>query len=177
MTEAFPDLRYADQPTVEVSTFVAASPEAVFAVVADIDLPARYSTEFQGARWLEDGQPIAVGARFVGRNAHPAAGEWETTCTVVAYEPPSIFAYSVGGLEGDTSSTWRFTVSPDGSGCLLTQWMQMGPGRSFINLAIDSMPDKESRILNRRVREHRANMEATLAGIKQSLESASTRDR
>jgi hypothetical protein len=46
----------------------------------------------------------------------------------------------------------------------------MGPGRSFINLAIESMPEKESRILNRRVREHRENMEANLVGVKEMLE-------
>jgi len=50
--------------------------------------------------------------------------------------------------------------------------MEIGPGRSFINLAIESMPEKESRILNRRMREHRTNMEANLVGIKQALESA-----
>jgi hypothetical protein len=49
--------------------------------------------------------------------------------------------------------------------------MQMGPARSGINLAIDAMPEKESKILHRRVAEHRANMEATLAGIKQLVET------
>ena len=173
MTATYPDLRYGDRPSVEVSIVIGAAREAVFAAVSDIDLPASYSTEFKGARWLGEVPPIVPGARFVGRNFHPAAGEWETTCTVVEYDPPATFAYAVEGLDGDTSSTWRFTVSPHESGSRLTQWMEMGPGRSFISLAIEAMPDKESRILNRRVREHRANMEATLAGIKQSIEPAS----
>jgi len=43
--------------------------------------------------------------------------------------------------------------------------MQMGPARSGINVAIDAMPDKEARILSRRLSELRANMEATLHGI------------
>ena len=51
-----------------------------------IQLPARFSTEFQGADWLE---PPAVGARFVGRSAHKAFGEWQTTCTIVHSAPPS----------------------------------------------------------------------------------------
>ncbi len=174
MAGTFPDLHYKDRPSVEATIFVAASPEAVFAVISDINLPARFSTEFKGASWLDEVPPIARGARFVGRNAHEAASEWETNCTVVEYDPPRTFAYSVEGLDGDTSSTWRFTVSPDGTGTRLTQWMEIGPGRSFINLAIESMPDKESRILNRRVREHRTSMEANLAGIKQALESSST---
>jgi hypothetical protein len=49
--------------------------------------------------------------------------------------------------------------------------MQMGPARSGINLAIDAMPEKESKILHRRLAEHRANMEATLRGIKETAEA------
>jgi hypothetical protein len=48
----------------------------------------------------------------------------------------------------------------------------MGPGRSYINVAIDAMPDKESRILHRRLGEHRTNMEANLRGIKDLVEQA-----
>jgi hypothetical protein len=33
------------------------------------------------------------------------------------------------------------------------------------------MPDKETRILRRRLGEHRANMEANLRGVKELLES------
>jgi hypothetical protein len=49
--------------------------------------------------------------------------------------------------------------------------MRMGPGRSGINPAIDAMPDKESKILHRRLGEHRSNMAATLAGIKELAEA------
>ena len=63
------------------------------------------------------------------------------------------------------------TLTAEEHGTRLTQWMQMGPARSGINLAIDAMPDKESKILQRRLGEHRANMEANLRGIKETLES------
>jgi uncharacterized protein YndB with AHSA1/START domain len=171
MAEGYPDLRYSARPSVEASVSIAASPEVVFAVISDIDLPARFSSEFQGARWLDDADPVTAGSRFVGRNFHPAAGEWETTCTVVEFDPPTTFTYTVEGLDGDASSTWGFAVTPAGSGAVLKQWMQMGPGRSFINLAIESMPEKESRILNRRIREHKTNMEANMVGIKELIES------
>jgi hypothetical protein len=36
-----------------------------------------------------------VGARFVGRNTHPVAGQWETTCTLVGYQPECLFAWEV----------------------------------------------------------------------------------
>ena len=49
--------------------------------------------------------------------------------------------------------------------------MQVGPARSGISFAIDAMPDKESKILHRRLAEHSANMQATLAGIKKLAEA------
>jgi hypothetical protein len=46
----------------------------------------------------------------------------------------------------------------------------MGPARSGLNIAIDAMPDKEDRIIARRLEEHQANMAETLAGIKAAVE-------
>jgi hypothetical protein len=164
------ELRYSDCPTVEVTVAIAASPDAVWALVSDIQLPARFSSEFLGADWLDGVTAPAVGARFVGRNHHPAIGEWQTTSTICDYEPVRRFGWAVGDT-GQPSATWRFSLEPNPPGTRLTQWMQMGPARSGINLAIDAMPEKESKILHRRLAEHRANMEATLAGIKQMVEA------
>jgi uncharacterized protein YndB with AHSA1/START domain len=170
MTE-LPELRYADGPSTEATIDVAAPPERVWALVSDLQLPARFSNEFQGADLLGGATTPAAGARFVGRNHHPAIGSWETTSTITDYDQPRVFAYDVDGEDGRPSASWRFTVEPTESGCRLTQWMRMGPGRSGINPAIDAMPDKESKILHRRLGEHRTNMEATLAGIKALAES------
>ncbi|HEY3143925.1 MAG TPA: SRPBCC family protein [Acidimicrobiales bacterium] len=161
-------MRYADGPTVEVSLDIAAAAPAVWAAVTDIDLPARFSSEFLGGRWL-DGAPCAVGTQFAGRNFHPAMGEWETICTVVDFDPGQVFAYAVGdpGLPG---ATWRFTLVPAGDTTRVVYWMRMGPGRSGLNFAIDAMPDKEERIVARRCEEHRANMLATLEGIRSVVE-------
>ena len=49
--------------------------------------------------------------------------------------------------------------------------MQIGPGPSGITDLIEARPDKESRILHRRLGEHHANMTATLAGIKDLAEA------
>ena len=165
-----PELRYRDCPTVEATVTIAASPHEVWALVSDIQLPARFSSEFLGADWLDGVTGPAVGARFVGRNHHPAIGEWQTMSTICDFEPGSRFGCAVGDTD-QPSATWRFTLDPGGAGTRLTQWMQMGPARSGINLAIDAMPEKESKILHRRLAEHRANMEATLAGIKQIVET------
>ena len=49
--------------------------------------------------------------------------------------------------------------------------MRIGPGRSGLNPALDAMPDKESKIIANRLREHRANMQRTLNGIKELAEA------
>jgi hypothetical protein len=64
-------VRYADKPTVELSIEVLAPTAVVWDLVTDINLPAQFSTEFQGATWIDDDGP-RLGARFIGRNRHRA---------------------------------------------------------------------------------------------------------
>lgn len=164
-------MKYADCPTVEVDVLVGVPPEGVWKLVTDIDLPARFSSEFQGANWLEGILGPAPGAQFKGRNRHPAAGEWETTSTVVACEPQRVFAWAVGDPE-HPSASWRFELAPEAGGTRLRQWAQMGPGPSGLTPAIQAMPDKEERIVAGRLEEWRRNMIATVEGIKALAEGA-----
>jgi hypothetical protein len=161
--------RYADGPTAEVDVHVEASPAQLWPLVTDIDLPARFSSEFCGGRWLDGAEGPAVGARFAGRNRHPAAGEWETTSYVVACEPERVFAWAVADPE-HPSATWRFELEPEAGGTRLRQWARMGPGRSGLSPAIEARPDQEERIVARRLDEWRANMRATVEGIKAQAE-------
>ena len=48
-----PELRYRNCPTVEAGLMIDASPQVVWALVSDIQLPARFSSEFRGAEWLD----------------------------------------------------------------------------------------------------------------------------
>ena len=109
--------------------------------------------------------------RFRGRNFHEARGSWETVSTICEFEPDRVFAWAVGDPEVP-AARWRFSLKPDGTGTVIRQWMQMGPGESGISELIAQMPDKEHRILRRRLAEHRANMIATLAGIKERAEAS-----
>ena len=166
-----PELRYRDGPTAESSLLIAAPPHVVWKLVCDIQLPARFSSEFQGADWLDGATGPALGARFAGRSTHPAIGNWQTTATICEFAPERTLAWSVGD-PADPAARWRFVLAPAGGRTMLTMWMQIGPARSGISAAIDARPDKESRILHRRLAEHRANMAATLAGIKELAEAA-----
>jgi uncharacterized protein YndB with AHSA1/START domain len=158
-------MRFADGPTVEVETYVDAPPKQVWELVTDIALPAQFSSEFQGAEWIDPASGPAVGATFRGRNQLDNVGEWETTSVIVACEPQRVFAWAVGDPD-NASATWRFELAPDGGGTKLKQWVQLGPGPSGLTMVIDQMPDKEERIIERRTQHHRANMTATIEGIK-----------
>jgi hypothetical protein len=92
-------VRFADRPTNETDVLISAPPSAVWPVVTEIMTPSRFGTELQEATWVEPEQGPRVGARFKGRNFHPARGEWETTSTIVDFEPERRFAWAVGDPE------------------------------------------------------------------------------
>jgi hypothetical protein len=164
------ELRYADCPTTEAELLIDVPPSAVWPLVCDIQTPAEFSSEFQGGQWLDGATCPAPGARFRGRNFHEARGSWETESTICEFEPEHVFGWAVGDPVRPAAQ-WRFTLEPEGSGTRIRQWMQMGPGESGMSELIEQMPDKEHRILRRRLAEHQANMQATLAGIKARAES------
>ncbi|MGH3172897.1 MAG: SRPBCC family protein [Streptosporangiaceae bacterium] len=162
---------YADCPAVAAEVFIEAPPERVWDMVSDIFVMTGLSSELQEVAWLDGATGPAAGHRFTGRNTHPEVGEWETVSTVTECDEPHRFAWAVGD-PSRPSATWRFTLRPDGAGTRLEQWMQMGPGRSFLNVAIDAMPDREAKIVFVRLREHEAGMKHNLAEIKDRAERA-----
>jgi hypothetical protein len=157
-------VRYADGPTVRVDVLVEAPPAVVWALVSDITLPARFSSELQAAEWIDE-------STFRGTNRHDAVGEWQTVCTVVERVEERSFEWAVGDPT-NPSATWRFELVPEGAGTRLAQWMRMGPAPSGLTPAIEAMPDKEERIVARRLDEHRINMLTTIEGIKDLAENA-----
>lgn len=168
--------RYADKPTVEVETLVDAPPERVWRIVSDITLMPELSTEVQRVEWEDGATGPSVGARFTGYNKHEAFGEWETTSIVIECAAPRVFAWAVGDVQVP-GAIWRFTLEPAGAGTVLRQWVQMGPARSGLSVAIDRMPDKEQKIVFVRLREYEASMAANLAEIKARAETPATAER
>jgi uncharacterized protein YndB with AHSA1/START domain len=157
--------RYADTPTVEVRTWIDAPPHRVWELVSDIQLMPTMSQELQSVEWLDGAAGPAVGARFVGHNEHDALGQWSTTSQVIECERDRVFAWAVGDA-AKPAATWRFRLEPSDGGTELSQWMQMGPGRSGLSLAIERTPEKEQKIVFVRMREFEWNMALTLERIK-----------
>jgi uncharacterized protein YndB with AHSA1/START domain len=161
-------LKYADGPSIEVDVLIGAPIERVWQLVSDINLPAQFSSEFLGAVWLDE--PPCVGARFQGRNHHTAMGEWETTAFVNRYELLRAFGWAVTDSESPSSSWW-FELEQEPEGVRLRQGTRMGPAPSGLTIALTAMPDKEERIIARRLTEHETNMRATVEGIKRLAEA------
>ena len=162
-------MRYDDTPTTQVDVDIAAPPGAVWELITDINLPARFSPEFMGAEWLDGDQAPRLGARFLGRNQHERVGEWQTTSTINAFEHARSFGWVVQDPD-DPAAMWRFDIAPIDDGCL-TMWAQMGPGPSGISRAIKKRPDREEAIVAARIAEWRRNMISTVEGIKAVAES------
>ena len=161
--------RYADNPTVQVQTWIDVLPGRVWELVSDIELMPTMSQELQSVEWLDGAREPAVGARFIGRSKHESLGEWATTSHVIECEPERVFAWAVEDPANPTA-IWRFRLEPKNGGTELSEWMQMGPARSGLSFAIDRMPEKEQKIVFVRMREFEQNMAATLAHIKKLAE-------
>lgn len=161
-------MRYADGPEAEVSIDIASKPAAVWKLVTDINVPAQFSDEFIGAEWLDGSEP-GLGARFTGHNDR-GQWQWDTTCTVIEFEPERVFGYAVEDVD-DPAATWRFTLEPTEEGTRLQMWARMGPGRSGVSYIIHKDPGREEEIIARRLEMWLANMTATVEGIKALAET------
>ena len=67
--------------SVEASTWIGASPEAVWRSVANIESLGRYSPETSRTEWLPGSDRHDVGARFRGFNSNDR-NEWHTDCAI-----------------------------------------------------------------------------------------------
>jgi hypothetical protein len=162
-------VRYRDQPTIEVTLRVRCDVATAWELVTDIGLPARCSAELQAVEWLDEAGRVEVGARFRGRSSHEALGDWETVCEVVEVEDNRRWVWNVVSSQG-VSSTWAFEVEPASDGVLIRQWARMGPAPSGLSVAIAATPEKEARIVARRLSEWQQNMQANLEWIRSQTE-------
>ena len=108
---------------------------------------------------------------FIGSNSHPAVGDWQSECTVTAYEPKQEFGWSTGDPD-NTAARWHFELSSIAGATRLRYSVKLGPGPSGLTPAIERMPEREPEIIQRRITEHRANMQRVIDGVKEAVESS-----
>jgi hypothetical protein len=140
-----------------VSTFMAARPDAVYALVADVTRMPEFSPEILGCTWLDGATGPAVGARFAARNKVPKRPAWTNKPVVTRVEPGSAFAFArTEKFAGTVEWTYRF--EPEGSGTRVTESYEMTEPMSPIGWFIIGV------LFNRKDRraDLRSGMEQTL---------------
>jgi len=166
--------RLADGPGTVVEVDIKAPVSEVWKVATDIGFGAQFSEEFVGATWDDGFDGPALGATFTGSNTHPAIGEWDVPCFVNRCIENTEFGWVTSDAD-NPGARWLFEMASIAGATRLRYSVILGPGPSGIARAIEAMPDKEPRILYRRVDEHRANMQKVIDGIKAAVHRDSDR--
>ena len=148
----------------EARTHIEASPETVYAMVADVTRMGEWSPENLGGEWLEGATGPAVGARFKGKNKRKAG--WTTKCTITVADPGREFAFDVG--KGETR--WRYRFEPAGEGTDVSESFEIvkepgAIGKFFTKLGT-GLPWSE------READMQRGVEQTLANLKAAAEGA-----
>ena len=162
--------------TAAAEEVVAARPELVWDLVADVPRVGGWSPECIRAAWLgEPGQP-EPGARFTGHNRFPNGFEFDVTCVITQADRPIAFAWVVLEDRGDPahpSSSWQYLIDPlPGGGSRVRQRFTHGPGASYLRAAAAKAPDRAAEIIAVRRDGLRANMRDTLGAMKAAAESS-----
>lgn len=153
-------------PTTEFSdsVFIDATPEQVYALVADITRMGEWSPVCTGG-WWDEGATGQAGDWFTGRNELPDR-TWETRSLVEVADPGREFAFLVSG--GNTR--WGYTFTPEGDGTRVTEsWHLLPAGIEWFAERFGDDVDNQIEI---RAELARTGIPATLAAIKSAAESA-----
>lgn len=99
-----------------VTVAMAAPPEEVWDLVADVRNTGRFSPETFEAEWLDGATGPALGAKFRGHVKRNEIGPvYWTTCRVTACEPGREFGFAVLiGARPVNNWHYRFTPTSDG---------------------------------------------------------------
>ena len=161
--------------TVAVEEVIAAPPELVWDLVADVTQVGGWSPECIQAAWLGEASRPQAGARFTGRNRFANGFEYEVTCVVTEADRPRAFAWVVLDDSGDPtrpSSSWRYLIDPLPGGSIVRQRFTHGPGASYLRAVATKAPARAAEMIAARRDTLRVNMLATLRAMKAAAESA-----
>ena len=103
----------APSPSATGSVQIAATPEAVYALITDLPVLAELAEENVRMRWRK-GSAAQPGAVFVGHNRN-GWRRWSTTCTVTDARPGETFAFDVRSGPIPVAH-WAYQISPDSEG-------------------------------------------------------------
>ncbi len=147
----------------ELTTFIDAAPEAVYALVADVTRMPEFSPEVVRCKWLAGSTGPAVGARFEATNARSGGRSWKNRPVVVAADPGREFAFVTTWL-GKDNTRWSYRLEPDGSGTRVTE--------SFEALVDTAWYFTATERWLMRIKDRKADLEANMATTLERLKTA-----
>jgi uncharacterized protein YndB with AHSA1/START domain len=107
-----------------VSVTIAASPQLVYDLLADIPRMGEWSPECYRCEWLDGATAAAVGARFRGYN-RLGRYRWERMAIITAAEPGRQLSFvTVDDRTHREETEWHYTMEPSPSGTVLTESFQ-----------------------------------------------------
>ncbi len=156
--------RIEDGPGVVVEIDTDARPKAVWEVISDIGMPARFSEELVDAEWTSHGDR-GVGSTFRGSNSIPDVRDWDTNCIVTVWKDRETFEWRVTDAQ-KPGAIWRFDLVEQGGGSRLRFSMTIGKENNGTAPRALKDPSQESEILRTRRLIHKANMQRVIEGVK-----------
>ena len=105
--------------SIRIERRIAASPEVLWALVADVTRMGDWSPESTGGQWVRGADGPALGAHFKGTNAN-GSKSWSSDCVVTACEPGRRFGFDVKAI-GLKVSGWTYEFEPLDGGCKVTE--------------------------------------------------------
>lgn len=106
-----------------VSRHIGASPERLYALVADVRRMSSWSPECRDCEWIDDAIGPVVGARFSGTNRRGLA-RWTTEVTVVTADEGREFAF-LTHFRGRPQTKWTYRFDPRGDGTTITESFEL----------------------------------------------------
>jgi hypothetical protein len=156
------EVHLADGQGVVVEIDCSARPKALWPIVSNISVPARFSDELVEATW-SPGRPPGRGATFVGRNRR-GERSWQVACHVTEWDPPNAFEWRTRDPD-NPGAVWRFEITEQGSGSRLRFSMCIGAQNNALATHLAEDDTDESAMIQRRRQVLKHSMQATVEGI------------
>ena len=149
--------------SVEVSVKVEAPPDRVYAMISDLTRMGEWSPETVKVEWLGEATGPTKGAKFKGHN-RIGARRWSTKGEVAVADAGREFAFDISSVFGLPVARWGYRMTPEGSGCTVTEYWEDLRGRTMkiLGLAATGVGDREA--------QNREGMKATLERLKAAAE-------
>jgi Polyketide cyclase / dehydrase and lipid transport len=145
------------------TTTVAAPPDEVYAIVADVTRIGELSPACTSA-WWDEGAGPREGAWFTGRNEAEGREPWERHCEVVTAEPGRRFAWVNGG-QAEGTAEWSYQFRPTDEGTEVEESWRILRFNEFLR----GLTDEQLQGLQRRTE---SGIEATLTNLKRVAEGS-----